>query len=113
MIIHRIKAVPDGGHCFAMTDGRKAFELRKEERDFCRGDYLVLFFQRPTRSPLVRWIENVYYPEGIKQGYCLLEMQIPSNQTQASVIGGEYYRDLLNHERIQAAVDHVVSMRKK
>lgn len=71
-----------------VREGRKNFEIRKADRDFKVGDYLILReWDRGkfTERFLTRQIEYIYQGDGsygISEEYCILGIKIPEEESE-------------------------------
>ncbi|MBT7152998.1 MAG: DUF3850 domain-containing protein [Deltaproteobacteria bacterium] len=84
MIVHHLKILPE--YYAAIVSNEKRFELRKNDRSFQVGDFLLLLeFDIATQRPTERWIkaEVVYHLEGervsdygLKKGYCCMSLNV-------------------------------------
>lgn len=81
MKIHELKTT--GNHFSQIANGEKSFELRENDRDFQKGDYLILKYYNQIsetyngESLLVR-VKSILkdYP-GIEKGYCIMSISKP------------------------------------
>jgi hypothetical protein len=75
----------------AMRDGRKAFELRKNDRDYKAGDNIILREWVPAKDvggeytgrELFGRITYIVFPEdheSLREGYCCLAVQLLAEQ---------------------------------
>ncbi len=75
-MIHELKILPDFYR--AVVSGEKTFELRKNDRNFKVGDFVVLKewtalqgYLGPTHTVRIKYVlENVPW-YGLKEGYCI------------------------------------------
>ena len=82
--IHELKVLPM--YFSMLLDGTKSYELRKFDRDYKVGDYLVLseyvnkeYSGRKLLAVIRSIIANV--PEyGLMEGYCILSISILNNE---------------------------------
>lgn len=78
MKIHKLKTLPE--YWWAVNDGTKTFEVRKNDRDFQVGDYLIMVYYDP--SPDFRTDQEFFGIEvsyvlnggqfGVDPDYCIL-----------------------------------------
>lgn len=96
MSTHFIKVVPE--YFEALAEGKKGFEIRKDDRDYKEGDNLVLEEYNPekreyTGRALTRRIIYVLRNAeqyGLREGFCILQIEklhknhkrLPEDQTQ-------------------------------
>ena len=68
-----------------VREGKKTFELRKEDRDYKVGDYLVLeeydpqtklYQGREINTRITYILSSEYSRYGIKPGFCILGIEI-------------------------------------
>ena len=80
-MIHELKTI--NPYFQKLAEGKKTFELRKNDRDYKVGDVLFLkeydTIKKEYKSGLLkRLITDVLtheeFPEGIKEGYCILSL---------------------------------------
>ena len=78
---HTLKILPE--YHRALLEGRKTFEVRKNDRDFREGDTLMLEqydseLARTFGAPL--WLKVTYVLKGgqfgIEEGYCVMGVKI-------------------------------------
>ena len=78
---HTLKILPE--YYRALLEGRKTFEVRKNDRDFREGDTLMLEqydteLARTFGAPL--WLKVTYVLKGgqfgIEEGYCVMGVKI-------------------------------------
>lgn len=75
---HHLKTWPP--YFQMILDGSKTFELRKNDRDFQEGDYLVLKEYLPdeeryTGRVIVRKVGSVIYGQwGLEEGMCAMSL---------------------------------------
>lgn len=81
MRYHILKTWPD--YFQKILEGRKTAEWRKNDRDFCFGDYLILQEYKPKeelytgRVSLVRVTDIVQTESfGMPHGYCMMSIKI-------------------------------------
>lgn len=96
MNTHFLKVVPE--YFEALAEGKKGFEIRKDDRDYKEGDNLVLEEYNPEKREytgrcLTRKIIYVLRnaePYGLREGFCILQIEklhknhkrIPQNQQE-------------------------------
>jgi len=75
--IHYLKIQPE--YYQAVTRGIKQFELRKDDRDYRAGDYVVLqewdgeqYTGRESFQMLIKYVLRDCPEFGLKEGYCIL-----------------------------------------
>ena len=92
MTTHRLKTLPVP--FFDVRDGRKTFELRKNDRDYQVGDLLYLQCWGPEtglweeEDPVV--VEVTYlleWPMALREGFVALGIAKPSPECVAAAIG--------------------------
>ena len=77
----------------AVKNGIKGFEIRKNDRDYCVGDTLCLreydpsikaemdaerYTGRDVNTTIIYVITSIDFPDGIKEGYCILGIRVNS-----------------------------------
>ena len=90
MKIHDLKITP--GHYQSVSDEVKTFEVRNNDRDFKRGDYLLLREWNPdtkdyTGRKLIRRI--IYVLDDslfVIEGYVVLSLGVPDYETNLTVL---------------------------
>lgn len=75
---HALKTVEP--HFTELWEGRKTFELRKNDRDFKVGDRLFLRLydgQTFGNKGLMAEVTHILsdFPDGLKEGYCILSIE--------------------------------------
>lgn len=103
--IHRLKIAQP---FYSMVDdGTKNFEIRKSggDRYFEAGDYLVLQLEPPMPKPLeardlVRKVKSIVtcyqFADGLKDNYCVMGLDVPSETEAALVLELESAQDKVN-----------------
>ncbi|MDK1020213.1 MAG: ASCH/PUA domain-containing protein [Candidatus Hydrogenedentes bacterium] len=85
-MLHDLKIWPE--HYDVVVDGRKRFELRRDDRDFQVGDTLMLrewCLETETytgRSVLVRvaFVLREAEPFGLMEGFCAISIELESEE---------------------------------
>ena len=96
---HELKIMPQ--YFEAVKEGRKWFELRKNDRDFRYGDILILkewngerYTGKEIRRRIIGVLKDV--PEyGLKDGYCILSME-PVGQMNGETMIGQIIEEVKN-----------------
>ena len=89
-IIHDLKILPE--FYKAVADGRKNFEIRKNDRDFQEGEYLELrewTGESYTGRSVIRKIKYILhdcteessFTMGLMDGYCIIGLEYPFGRT--------------------------------
>ena len=80
--VHELKIVPE--YFRAVKEGKKTFEIRKNERNFKVGEYIDLREYSGDKGytgnrlclKIVYMIESDCFPQGLKDGYCVLGIEV-------------------------------------
>lgn len=78
-MIHELKI--ESKYLLAVEEGRKTFDIRKQDRDFKEGDYLHLkgvYNGKYTGSECVKQISYIYSGNdeyGLKKGFAILGLK--------------------------------------
>lgn len=78
-MIHEIKIRPE--YFDAVAKREKTFELRRNDRNYKKGDYLVLkewdgYFTGRVITRYVNYILFDWMVEGLESGYCIMNLKI-------------------------------------
>lgn len=90
MKIHDLKITP--GHFQSVSDERKTFEIRNNDRGFKVGDYLLLREWNPDTKEysgrsIIRKIPYVLYDSlFVSEGYVALSLQTLDYETRVAVL---------------------------
>ncbi len=98
MTIHYLKILPE--YYTAIVSSEKKFELRKNDRSFQVGDFLLLLEIDITNEKATeRWIkaEVIYLLEGekvsdygLKKGYCCMSLNVIAHGNSYSELGDDF-----------------------
>lgn len=80
--VHELKIVPE--YFRAVKEGKKKFEIRKNDRIFKVGEYIDLREYSGDKGytgnrlclKIVYMIESDWFPQGLKDGYCVLGIEV-------------------------------------
>lgn len=80
--VHELKIVPE--YFRAVKEGKKKFEIRKNDRNFKVGEYIDLREYSGDKGytgnrlclKIVYMIESDLFPQGLKDGYCVLGIEV-------------------------------------
>lgn len=78
-MIHELKILPE--YFDAICLGHKTFEIRKNDRNFHVGDWLLLKEWNPetgyTGYEILRYVSYILYDwqAGLKDGYCIMALK--------------------------------------
>lgn len=80
--VHELKIVPE--YFRAVKEGKKKFEIRKNDRNFKVGEYIDLREYSGDKGytgnrlclKIVYMIESDWFPQGLKDGYCVLGIEV-------------------------------------
>lgn len=80
--VHELKIVPE--YFRAVKEGKKTFEIRKNDRNFKVGEYIDLREYSGDKGytgnrlclKIVYIIESDWFPQGLKDGYCVLGIEV-------------------------------------
>lgn len=80
--VHELKIVPE--YFRAVKEGKKKFEIRKNDRNFKVGEYIDLREYSRDKGytgnrlclKIVYIIESDWFPQGLKDGYCVLGIEV-------------------------------------
>lgn len=80
--VHELKIVPE--YFRAVKEGKKNFEIRKNDRNFKVGEYIDLREYSGDKGytgnrlclKIVYMIESDWFPQGLKDGYCVLGIEV-------------------------------------
>ncbi len=77
---HELKVLPE--YFEALVNGSKTFEIRKNDRNFQVGDWLLLKEWNPeteeyTGYSVLRYVSYILYDwqAGLKDGYCIMGLK--------------------------------------
>ena len=91
---HELKILPQWFD--DVRSGKKNFEIRKADRDYKVGDYLILrewYHGKFTERYLIKQIEYIYQGDGsygISEEYCILGIKKPEEQSEAFELDKTY-----------------------
>lgn len=80
--VHELKIVPE--YFRAVKERKKTFEIRKNDRNFKVGEYIDLREYSGDKGytgnrlclKIVYMIESDWFPQGLKDGYCVLGIEV-------------------------------------
>lgn len=80
--VHELKIVPE--YFRAVKEGKKKFEIRKNDLNFKVGEYIDLREYSGDKGytgnrlclKIVYMIESDWFPQGLKDGYCVLGIEV-------------------------------------
>lgn len=80
--VHELKIVPE--YFRAVKEGKKKFEIRKNDRNFKVGEYIDLREYSGDKGytgnrlclKIVYMIESDWFQQGLKDGYCVLGIEV-------------------------------------
>lgn len=80
--VHELKIVPE--YFRAVKEGKKKFEIRKNDRNLKVGEYIDLREYSGDKGytgnrlclKIVYMIESDWFPQGLKDGYCVLGIEV-------------------------------------
>lgn len=80
--VHELKIVPE--YFRAVKEGKKKFEIRKNDRIFKVGEYIDLREYSGDKGytgnrlclKIIYMIESDWFPQGLKDGYCVLGIEV-------------------------------------
>lgn len=80
--VHELKIAPE--YFRAVKEGKKTFEIRKNDRNFKVGEYIDLREYSGDKGytgnrlclKIVYMIESDWFPQGLKDGYCVLGIEV-------------------------------------
>lgn len=80
--VHELKIVPE--YFRAVKENKKKFEIRKNDQNFKVGEYIDLREYNGDKGytgnrlclKIVYMIESDWFPQGLKDGYCVLGIEV-------------------------------------
>ena len=79
-ILHELKIRKE--YYEAILSGKKTFEIRKDDRPFHEGDYLMLKVYENntfTGEKIICKVSYIYRGELCKEGYCVMSIDVVGN----------------------------------